>query len=1329
MTDKNLNVRIGLEVEGQDSATELDRSLGNIGRSAKAAGADGKLLDSAASELRATLERLAQQQGLIDAFVKQKSAVASAAKTLSDAQAKAQAMGRELSSVEEPTKRQAGAFDNARRAVRSAEEAYEGQRVKLQQVRGQLEETGISTTKLASAQVALRKEQAEAQQQTKATADWAGRMAEAQRKAAVDAGQLGVKSKQAAAGLRDQADAAGAAEPKLNAVTKAVRTLASVGIAGVLGSQTGQLLSDVASTADAFANLQAKVKLVTGEGAAFSAAWQGISEIALRTNSSLDTTATLFTKVAEAGKELGLSQQAALSLTETINQAVQLSGSSAEASAAAVQQLVQGLQSGVLRGDEFNSVMEQAPRLAKALAQALGVTTGELRNLAEDGKLTSETVIKALTSQKEVLEKEFAALPATVGRAIENLRTKWALLIGDLNSSSGATALVAQAIDGLASNLDEIAGMAARAGAVLVASLAVQGVGALRSLAGEMGGVGSALGVLTKNLNEVPKVVNITVAAVGLEIGYQIGQMLYENTELGRKLGVTVVAWAAGLVESLRLVQEAASAVFTSDTVSDAVDRWKQRIAEQRTIFQAMWEEAEKAPKAVADAAGKAATTAEGLGAKGKEAGALLAEGGAAGGAGMAKVGKAAQTALDAMEALVQASKAKLPDVGKVADEQAEALRRVVDQGGRAAKVFEQQLPQAIAKLGGAELASFRDRMVATLEETERAARRAAAELAAAGQSGAAELSKAERSASLLHKGLLDVGLQAAKSLGVDTVGATQQMGAEFLAAQEDLATLTKSLPALAKAGVDTGGLVREALANMLNGAANLAEMDAVIGRMDSLGIAGEEAGELLTKALDKRVESAETEAALKRVKGEFEKLGEQGRISSEQMADGLTKVKSKLDDLKPGINSLDEAARKAGLPVQVLVGGITKEGAEALKTIKGLVKEVIATGAEAERTSPALSKVFSQAIGAARTVEELNAMEAELRAAAGAGKIFGADLQEALTAVGKKSTELVPALRQAAADAKLLGVEYKSNAELAGNSVDAMLRAYERVKASGQASSDVLRQAFATVAKAAIDAAGGQIPEWVKVEAAIRDVDLATIQAGENSTKAAAKMQSGLAGVVSAAQAASQSIGAMGSAWAAANAARNATVKSTIKSDWYDENGRVKSDFSIDQKSGTIGSFQLKPPDNSGNWVLDAELYNRTGQTNWRYTGDPANLLQQGFGPRLNLVPNAPYAKPSAVAAPEAAVQPAAVAAPAPAALPTAVPIAAPAAAASAELVRLAASVDQLVALLRADAGGAVRHEVVLPTANGGTTQIRVSGEADVAALLEVLRLAASRA
>ncbi|MFZ3159106.1 MAG: tape measure protein [Rhodoferax sp.] len=285
---------------------------------------------------------------------------------------------------------------------------------------------------------------------------------------------------------------------------------AYVGLQAVQGAIN--MVKGITETADAYNNLGARIKLATGDGAAFSSAMAGISAVAQRTSTGLEATGTLFTKLAQAGKEMGVGQAEALKLTETVNQAIQLSGASASASDAAVTQLVQGLQGGVLRGDEFNSVMEQAPRLAKALADGLGVTTGELRKMAEAGQLSSETVIKALQGQSDVVASEFGKLPDTVGRALTQLDNAWTQYVGETDKATGASTLAAQAIGQLAKNLPAIAGFLIDAGQAAgafaaiklgqhflsIASGATAATGAMVGATGAMGASTVAAGIAAR---------------------------------------------------------------------------------------------------------------------------------------------------------------------------------------------------------------------------------------------------------------------------------------------------------------------------------------------------------------------------------------------------------------------------------------------------------------------------------------------------------------------------------------------------------------------------------------------------------------------------------------------------------------------------------------------------------------------------------------------------------------------------------------------------------------------------------------------------------------
>lgn len=228
-------------------------------------------------------------------------------------------------------------------------------------------------------------------------------------------------------------------------VTTLAASLATLGV--------GLSVKSLADTADSYTNLSARIRISIGDTGNFAQAMAGVHQSALMTNSSLDATAQLYVKINDVGKTMGLNQQQSLDLTNTINMAIKNGGGAAASTEAALYQFNQGLQSSVLRGDEFNSVMEQAPGLAKALANGLGVTAFEMRKMAEEGKLTSSTVIKALQSQSKAVRDEFGKFPPTIGNAVQRIKSQWEILIGTMNQSNGASKTVAQWMITIADNM------------------------------------------------------------------------------------------------------------------------------------------------------------------------------------------------------------------------------------------------------------------------------------------------------------------------------------------------------------------------------------------------------------------------------------------------------------------------------------------------------------------------------------------------------------------------------------------------------------------------------------------------------------------------------------------------------------------------------------------------------------------------------------------------------------------------------------------------------------------------------------------------------------
>ena len=156
-------------------------------------------------------------------------------------------------------------------------------------------------------------------------------------------------------------------------------------------------------------------------------------------------------------KDLGVSQNALLGVIQTISQAVTISGGSAASAQAALVQLSQGFAAGALRGEELNSVMEQTPRLAQAIADGMGVSVGKLRELGQAGALTAEAVLGALEKSAAGVAVEFGKMAVTVEQASTNAANSVLLkLVGAFDKLTGATSILGKALQGVSGGLDLI---------------------------------------------------------------------------------------------------------------------------------------------------------------------------------------------------------------------------------------------------------------------------------------------------------------------------------------------------------------------------------------------------------------------------------------------------------------------------------------------------------------------------------------------------------------------------------------------------------------------------------------------------------------------------------------------------------------------------------------------------------------------------------------------------------------------------------------------------------------------------------------------------------
>jgi tape measure domain-containing protein len=387
--------------------------------------------------------------------------------------------------------------------------------------------------------------------------------------------------------------------------------------------ELSQRIRQVIEVADAWNNMTARLKLATAGSQEFAVAQKEVFAIAQRIGVPIAETAMLYGKLQQAVRQLGGEQKDALQLTETISQALRVSGVSATEAKSSLLQLGQALASGVLRGEEFNSVVENSPRLAQALADGLNVPIGRLRKLAEQGQLTADVVVNALLSQKDKLAAEYAQLPATVSQSFTRVANAFALWISQVDQSTGFTRKLAEALDWLSKNLDTVMSwlktIAEIGLGVLVYRMIPLAITAWQALGAAAVAAASTTVAAWVAANQS---LGAAVATIGLLrtaffvlgaflVGWEIGTWLSEKFEIVRKAGIFMVEVLMRAIEELRYRWEVFAAVFSSDTIAQATQRHQERLGQMKQIFADMYADASKSGEASTQAMNQAATAAE----------------------------------------------------------------------------------------------------------------------------------------------------------------------------------------------------------------------------------------------------------------------------------------------------------------------------------------------------------------------------------------------------------------------------------------------------------------------------------------------------------------------------------------------------------------------------------------------------------------------------------------------------------------------------------------------------------------------------------------------
>lgn len=796
-------------------------------------------------------------------------------------------------------------YNNAVNAARNVSASLGTKNRALADSRDAMQAAGISTSNLAQAERNLDAAVVNVRQEVAALAP----VYRAAAQASTESAQRQVANQ---AALRDG----------MAGLSRQLAQIQNIATAAVGGTFIGGVAKDLAQTADEYKNLAARIKLATGEGKAFDTAFAGVARVALDTNSALDETGTLFTRITKAGQEAGLgaaaAQRQALGLTETINQAIQLSGSSSAASSAAITQLIQGLQSGVLRGEEFNSVMEQAPRLAQALANGLSVTTGELRKMAGEGQLTTATVIKALQGQSAAVATEFEKLPPTVGRALQNLKTQWTLYVGESDKGAVSSANVARIITGLSNNLDTLVSTLYAAGkayaAIKIAGLAADAVklaaatlGATKATADSTVAVGAH--TVAVDANSVAQAANTraalagTTAAAASTLAQRANAAAWTDVAKFTAAGTAAQVGATVATGAGAVAQAAAGArvAETAAQVSKAGIVWRGFTALLGPVGIAA---AVLAPEilGLAQKAGEAAAKFMGWGkvmqdAEDRLRSQTLAEQEAIDS--KLRMAAATEEARNRQFALTKEATGligKFDEMRTKGDSASEAI-------GKIGKDFDLSNAQGFRNAAG-----VLDRLLAdaklTASEFQAAWAKAldGRDLVQFETTARAALAGTARGAEQLQQ-IMDAGLrEAVRRTGLEFTQLQGGIGATSRSAVNDIDVIVAGLGRLKSEGVDTG--------------------------------------RVLTTSISKAIDTADSQRAIEILRGQIEAL--RGQLGS-KITDGLLDqaaqkalvLKDSLDAALPGINSVREAYKQLGITAPEELDRIAKSNSQAWQLIR----------------------------------------------------------------------------------------------------------------------------------------------------------------------------------------------------------------------------------------------------------------------------------------------------------------------------------------------------------------------------------------------------------
>lgn len=269
-------------------------------------------------------------------------------------------------------------------------------------------------------------------------------------------GKLDKNARNAGSGMKNAGGAASGLKTSMSMLAGAISVSLIIG--------WGKAFLDIA---DNMTQLQARIKRLTGDAETAKETFNSLTNIASTTGASLSDTTKLWETLTSSLKEAGATNAQVLNLTDTLQKIGRIGGSSTEEMANALRQFGQSIASGTIRAEEFNSILEQMPELARQIAAGLGISMGELRARMLDGKLTAEDALNAIQDRTSIVNAEFAKLPRSISQATGSLETSFAKMIASINDATGASSTFVSVIDSITSAINRLTGQTIGAAEVI----------------------------------------------------------------------------------------------------------------------------------------------------------------------------------------------------------------------------------------------------------------------------------------------------------------------------------------------------------------------------------------------------------------------------------------------------------------------------------------------------------------------------------------------------------------------------------------------------------------------------------------------------------------------------------------------------------------------------------------------------------------------------------------------------------------------------------------------------------------------------------------------